>query len=431
MATPYKTFSYYTFGCKVNFADSSFIARQLSNAGINQVPIESYADVCLINTCSVTDNADKKADKLIKSINSKFPESKIIVYGCYAQLKSEYISRIPGVTAVIGTEDKFNINNILSNEVTKSKYKSNIKNVEKFNISYSINERTRAFIKIQDGCNYNCSFCTIPLARGKSRSSTIINTIKEIKYVISHGIKEIVLSGINLGDFGYQHNENLEMLLIELEKIKELKRYRLSSIEPNLINKNILKFMSNSKKALPHLHIPLQSGSNRILKLMKRRYSIEDYKNTIELVRKFLPKACIGVDVIVGFPSESESDFHQTYKFLKRMNISYLHVFTYSKRTNTNAEKINPEIEKNIKIERRNKLRLLSSKKYNSFLENNIGNISEVLFENSSDGYISGWTENYIKVSLKANKKYLNKIEKVKLNNYDNNIVHGIMLNGT
>ena len=429
MGAPYKTFSYHTFGCKVNFADSSYIARKLIDAGISQVPIENYADVCLINTCSVTDNADKKANKLIRSINLKFPESKIVVYGCYAQLKPEFISKIPGVTAVIGTEEKFNINNILSDKITHSTYKSSIENVTNFNISYSINERTRAFIKIQDGCNYNCSFCTIPLARGKSRSSTINDTVKEIQYVINHGIKEVVISGINLGDFGYQHNESLEMLLIELEKIKKLERYRLSSIEPNLLNENILKLMSASKKALPHLHIPLQSGSNRILKLMKRRYSVEDYQNTIKLVKKIMPEACIGVDVIIGFPTENDKDFKSTYKFLDKMDISYLHVFTYSKRENTLAENIKPEVDEKNKIERRNQLRLLSSKKYNNFIKKNIGNTSKVLFENISDGYISGWTENYIKVSMKANKKYLNQIKKVQLNDFNNNIAYGVLLN--
>ena len=429
MATPYKTFSYYTFGCKVNFADSSYIARQLVDIGFSQVPLENFADICLINTCSVTENADKKANKLIKSIHLKYPDTKIVVYGCYAQLKPNYIKNIKGVSAVIGTEKKFDINNILSKEFIYDNYDSAIKNVKRFNISYSINERTRAFIKIQDGCNYNCSFCTIPLARGKSRSLNIKDTVKEIKSIITHGVKEIVLSGINIGDFGYENNETLEDLLNELEKIKKLKRYRISSIEPNLVNENLLQIISSSKKALPHFHIPLQSGSDRILKLMKRRYSKKYYMNLIKNIRCFLPNACIGVDIIVGFPTESESDFNDTYTMVKKMDISYLHVFPYSDRENTIAQKFSQKVKRNVKIDRRNIMRLLSSRKYNNFILNNIGSIREVLFEKYSEGILSGWTNNYIKVSIKGSKDLLNSIRKVQLIELINNSINGILVN--
>ena len=429
MSTPYKTFSYFTFGCKVNFADSSFIARELIDSGYNQIPFEDKADLCLINTCSVTDNADKKAEKLINSINNKYPETKIIVYGCFAQLKPEKILSIKGVNAVIGTKDKFSLKNIVENQnLSKVKFTSNIDKAELFNISYSLNERTRAFVKIQDGCDYNCSFCTIPLARGKSRSLNVVDTINEIKNVLKSGTQEIIISGINLGDFGILHNQNLEMLLLELEKLKSLKRYRLSSIEPNLFSDNIIDIIKNSKKVMPHFHIPLQSGSDKILKLMQRRYTAELYTNLISKIKYSIPNACIGVDVIVGFPNESNDDYLKTYNLLLELDVSYLHVFTFSERENTKAEEeIFPKIDNQTKVYRRNHLRQLSSKKYMNFIKKYKGQSFNVLFEKFENNTLSGWSENYIKVKVNNNKNLINTIKKVELVEFDNNEAYGLI----
>ena len=430
MSTPYKTFSYHTFGCKVNFADSSFIARELVKEGYNQIPIEANADICLINTCSVTENADKKAKKMIRNIHKQFPQTKIIVYGCYAQLNPAEISDLKGVATVVGTEKKFSINEIISkNKLNKKSYNTNIDNVKKFDISYSLNERTRAFIKIQDGCDYNCSYCTIPNARGRSRSLDINNTINEIKKIINTGINEIVLSGINIGDFGIQHNENLYELLKNIEKIKQLKRFRISSIEPNLLSNEILRLFSKSKKALPHFHLPLQSGSDKVLKLMKRRYSCSDYIRIINKVKKYLPKACIGVDVIVGFPGETEIDFHKTYDLLNEQDISYLHVFSYSERENTFSQEIYPKIPDSTIVLRRNKLRSLSKDKYKQFVSNQKNNKFEVLFEKYEDGGLSGWTQNYIKVNVIGIEELLNTINTIELRPKQNNFINGILLN--
>ena len=364
MSSPYKTFSYYTFGCKVNFADSSHIANQLIKLGMSEVPFEDYSDFCFINTCSVTENADRKAKKIIKKINEKFPETKIVVLGCFAQLKPSEIAEIKGVHNVIGAYDKFNISEILSDNNDRNISPNfNIDNVEKFNITYSTNQRTRAFIKIQDGCNYNCSYCTIPLARGKNRNATIKDTLNIINRLVDEGFQELVLSGINIGDFGLNNNESLDVLLLKLEKIKKLKRYRISSIEPNLINKKILKIMSKSKKAMPHFHIPLQSGSNKILKLMKRRYTKEQYIDIIKDINKFIPNVSIGVDVMVGFPTETNKDYIDTYNLLSELDVSYFHVFTYSERDNTEANNISPKVDMDIKKNRRKLLMQLSEEK--------------------------------------------------------------------
>ena len=428
MGTPYKTFSYHTFGCKVNFADSSYIARQVIDKGLSQVSIDDYADICLINTCSVTEKADKKAKKLIKTIHNKFPETKIVVFGCYAQLQPEEITNLEGVAAVISTENKFDISNIIyENDLNDSHSISDIGDVEKFNISYSLSERVRAFIKIQDGCDYNCSYCTIPNARGMSRSFNIDNTMKELGNIVSSGTKEIVLSGINIGDFGIQYNESLYELLIEIEALNDLNRYRISSIEPNLLTDEIIELISNSNKAMPHFHIPLQSGSDKILKLMKRRYSVKDYISVINKVRGSIPDVCIGVDVIVGFPSETNQDFNETYQFIDSLNVSYLHVFTYSERKNTEAVKIFPKIIDEDKINRRKKLVTLSNLKNKFFKQNNLGIPLSTLFESYDDGYLTGLTENYIKVKVKGPRLFLNQIKDVMINN-KNNIYNGVLI---
>ena len=427
MGTPYKTFSYHTFGCKVNFADSSYIARQVIDKGLSQVSIDDYADICLINTCSVTEKADKKAKKLIKTIHSKFPETKIVVFGCYAQLQPEEITNIEGVAAVISTENKFDISNIIyENDLNDSHSISDIGDIEKFNISYSLSERVRAFIKIQDGCDYNCSYCTIPNARGMSRSFNIENTMKELGNIISNGTKEIVLSGINIGDFGIQYNESLYELLIEIEALYDLNRYRISSIEPNLLTDEIIELISKSNKAMPHFHIPLQSGSDKILKLMKRRYSVKDYISVINKVRNSIPDVCIGVDAIVGFPGETEDDFNHTYKVLEELDVSYLHVFTYSERKNTNSEQIFPKIDQLTKTMRREKLKRLSVIKYRKFIDKNLNKELNILFEKYSDGILSGWAENYIRVNVESENNFINQIKKVKL--MDNHNINGILV---
>ena len=396
MSSPYKTFSCFTFGCKVNFADTSMIARQLVESGCSQIHDDINADICIINTCSVTDLADKKAQKLIKKIN------------------------IEGVDFVVGIDGKLDIDNYLIDEYNSSKIKtSNIEDVSNFRTSYSLNERTRAFLKIQDGCSYNCTYCTIPMARGISRSGTVENTINSIKKIIISDVKEIVLSGINIGDFGVQHNQNLNMLIKELENVKNLRRYRISSIEPNLINDTMIDSFYLSNKWAKHLHIPLQSGSNKILKKMKRRYKIDDYVKLIKKLKDNFLDICIGVDVIVGFPGESEDDFKQTYKILEELEVSYLHVFSYSERRNTLAMNYINKVNKGeIKIRRR-KLQELSTKLFDKFINKNIGQIQSVLFQKYEDGLLSGISSNYLKIYAPGKKEYVNKICNVKLLRYD------------
>ena len=426
MSSPYKTFSYYTFGCKVNFADSSYISGELIDLGMSQVSIDSNADICFINTCSVTENADKKANRIIRNINKRFPDTKIVVMGCYAQLKPDEIMSQKGVVKVVGAYDKFDINKLLS--IGENNLNYDINSVDKFNITYSQGERTRAFIKVQDGCNYTCSYCTIPLARGKSRSASISQVIDSINKIVSQGFKEIVLSGINIGDFGFETKESFELLLNEIEKIKNLNRYRISSIEPNLISKEILNIMAKSKKSMPHFHIPLQSGSNKILKLMKRRYTVEQYKEKIDLINKMIPNVNIGVDVIVGFPNESKSDFEKTYNLLSSLDVAYFHVFTYSERQNTKAQNIFPKIDEVTKKNRRKLLMNLSYEKNQYYINKNLDDNFKVLFENcDEEGIVSGLTENYIRVYAQGNNSYINKIKNVKIvKNRD--IVHGVII---
>ena len=414
MSSPYKTFAIKTFGCKVNFADSSMITQGLIEYGLSFVDINEMADIYIINTCSVTENADKKANQFIKSLNSKAPLSKIIITGCYAQLNAKNILNQKGVDLVIGMEDKLNIEKYFFNNFSSNIIRKDIDKTKNFDISYSLSERTRSFIKIQDGCDYSCSYCTIPNARGKSRSGTIENVLNKINLILDSGIKEIVLSGINLGDFG-SSNEDLYLLLLELEKLDRLRRYRMSSIEPNLLNDDVINIFSRSKKALPHFHIPLQSGSDKVLKSMKRRYTAEDYYKLINKISLKIPNICIGVDVIVGFPIESIDDFMETYNFIENLNISYLHVFSYSKRFNTEASNIQSIVSKEEIIYRRKLLQKLSNEKYQNYINNNIGQKSKVLFEKKEDGFFEGLTENYIRVNVKSDKELKNEIKNVKI----------------
>ena len=412
MSSPYKTFAYYTFGCKVNFADTCTIARKLADHGLSEVKIDDIADMYIINTCSVTEKADKKAEKFINRIHKKSPQSKIIVTGCYAQLNAEHIYRIKGVSYVVSAKNKFDIDAYLDVNIDND---DDIDLVSEFNLSYSLNERTRSFVKIQDGCDYICSYCTIPKARGKSRSAKITKTVDNIKNIVDSGIHEIVLCGINVGDFGKDNEETLLDLLIEIEKINKLKRYRISSIEPNLLTIEIIKFISKSKKALPHLHIPLQSGSKDILKSMKRRYSKNNYKKLIESINVHFPNICIGVDVIVGYPSESELLFNESFDFLKKLDISYMHIFSYSDRQEAVSSKMNSIVTNTQKTDRRKLLKKLSDDKYNNYVNKNVNQIKEVLFENYNEGLLDGLTENYIRVYARGDNNMVNSIRKVKI----------------
>ena len=345
------TVAFHTFGCKLNFSETSTIARKFKQKGYKRISINDNPNKVVINTCSVTENADKKCKELIKKIKNKYPKTEIDIIGCYAQLKPKEISQINGVNLVLGMKEKFEINNYFNNKKKKILH-SKINEITKFNSTYSINERTRAILKIQDGCNYGCSFCTIPLARGKSRSNTIDEVLNKINELISKGSKEIVLSGINIGDFGIingKRKKSFTDLIIAIEKINKKIRFRISSIEPNLLNDKIIKIISKSNKFLNHFHMPLQSGNNKILKNMSRRYTKELYEKKVKKIKSLMPDACIGGDVIVGFPGESKSDFKETYKFINNLNIDYLHVFPYSERVNTRADIIKDKIPTHVK----------------------------------------------------------------------------------
>jgi len=398
--------AFHTLGCKLNFSETSSISRTFNKDKYSIVPFNSKADVYVINTCSVTENADKKTKSLIKLILKKNINGFIAIIGCYAQLKTKEISRIEGVDLVIGAKEKFRLA-----EYVKDAFKDNldkinscdISKVNFFNEAYSLGEnRTRAFLKVQDGCDYKCSYCTIPLARGVSRSDSIENIILNIHKIAKEGIKEVVITGVNTGDFGKRMNSNKNnflQLICELDKIESISRFRISSIEPNLLNDNIIKFVSKSKKFVPHFHIPLQSGSDKILKKMKRRYLTNLFLNKINTIKKHMPDSCIGVDVIVGFPGESEDEFRKTYNLLSELDISYLHVFKYSERSNTEALNYSNVIPELTRKKRSHILRKLSLKKRKYFYQSQIGKKLNILFESENkNGFIEGYTENYIKV---------------------------------
>lgn len=418
MSSPYKTVAFQTLGCKLNFAETSTLARDFSSHGYAQVGIDHPADLYVINTCSVTENANKKARKAVRRALRKSPQAKVAVIGCYAQLNPQEIADIPGVSIVAGAEDKFNlIEKIESEELIGQPVilNSEIDYVTHFHPSYSMGERTRSFLKVQDGCDYTCSFCTIPLARGKSRSADIADTLLQAREIAETGIKEIVLTGVNVGDFGKSHGESFFELIQELDKVEGIERYRISSIEPNLLTDEIINFTANSEKFLPHFHIPLQSGSDQILKAMRRRYKSDLFVRRINKIKTIMPEACIGVDVIVGFPGESEENFQETYELLKQLDVSYLHVFSYSQRDNTDAVKIEPKVSQQTIAERSKILHRLSMKKKRQFYENNTGKIRQVLFETYEEGILSGHSENYISVSIKGNEDKVNQIIPVKL----------------
>ena len=419
----HKTASFYTLGCKLNFSETSTIARDLENEGFARVEFESGADIYVINTCSVTDQADKKCRNVVRRALKYNSSAFIVVIGCYAQLKPKEISSIKGVDLVLGAQEKFNLKSFL-HDIEKRKEtqieNKHIKHVNEFYPGYSKGDRVRSFFKVQDGCNYFCSFCTIPLARGKSRSANVEETMVKAREIANSEVKEVVLTGVNIGDFGYGTKERLIDLLIELDKLEQINRFRISSIEPDLLSNEIIEFVHKSKRFVPHFHIPLQSGSDILLKSMRRRYNTELYKSRIEKIKDLMPKACIGVDVIVGYPGETEEEFNKTVHFLKSLPISYLHVFTYSERANTTAPRMGEIVPMEERRKRSKQLRILSLKLKQQFYQNNLGKTEKVLLENQEDGYHYGFTENYVKVKLSAQKVKKNEIVSVKLNEINN-----------
>jgi threonylcarbamoyladenosine tRNA methylthiotransferase MtaB len=417
-----KKVAFYTLGCKLNFSETSTISRMFEEKGYRKVDFSDTPDIFIINTCSVTENADKKCHKVVREARSISPEGYVAIIGCYAQLKPKEISEIPGVDAVLGAAEKFRLVELLDGFVRKPAtevFASDIEAANKFNTSYSINDRTRTFLKVQDGCDYSCSFCTIPLARGGSRSDSIANILKTAREIAATDVKEIVLTGVNTGDFGLQDGKRVERfidLIKSLDEVEGIDRIRISSIEPNLLSDDIIEFVAASKKFVPHFHIPLQSGSNKILKLMRRRYQRELYTERVHKIKSLMPHACIGVDVIVGFPGESREDFLETYQFLNELNISYLHVFTYSERENTLAAEMSGTVPGSQRADRSKMLHILSDKKRRKFYEENLGQEATVLFENDiEDGMMHGFTQNYIRVTAKYDPILINDLKRVRL----------------
>jgi len=421
--------AFYTQGCKLNFSETSTISRKFDENFFTKVDFNEIADVYVINTCSVTQNADNECKRIVRSALKKSPNAFIVVIGCYAQLKPEEISEIDGVDLILGASEKFKLNEYLhdiSKNIQTEIHSCEINEVNSFENAYSFGDRTRAFLKVQDGCDYKCSYCTIPQARGISRSDKLNNIIQNANIILDKGIKEIVLTGVNIGDYGKgedgnkKHKHTFLDLIKEIDNLKHDKRIRISSIEPNLLKNEIIDFVAKSKSFVPHFHIPLQSGSDKILKKMKRRYLKKDYENRINHIKKIMPHCCIGVDVIVGFPGETNDDFIETYNFLNKLNISYLHVFSYSERDNTLASKMKGVVPKDVRNKRSKMLRILSAKKRRNFYESEIGSKRNVLFENENkNGFMFGYTENYLKVKTKYDLNKINKINSCYLNKID------------
>ena len=421
----YKKVAFYTLGCKLNFSETSTISRLFEDAGYAKVEFEETPDIFVINTCSVTDNADKKCKQLVKKAKRINPSSFVVIIGCYAQLKPEEIALMEGVDMVLGANEKFDLIQHIEKiedqpEETIVSF-DNIKKANEFVPSFSYGDRTRSFLKVQDGCDYFCTFCTIPLARGKSRNASIKETVEQAEKIAQTEIKEVVLTGVNIGDFGQGNEENFLQLIKSLDTVNGIDRYRISSIEPNLLSNEIIHFcLEESKRFVPHFHIPLQSGSNRLLKAMRRKYLRELYADRVNYIKQLRPDACIGVDVIVGFPGETNEEFMETMEFLKDLNISYLHVFTYSERANTTAIKLGDPVPMNIRKERSRMLHILSDKKKRAFYEQNVGSLRTVLFESEEDnGVMYGFTENYVKVKTPYNAELINTFQQIELTEID------------
>lgn len=426
-----KKVAFYTLGCKLNFSETSTISRKFEEKGYKKVDFSDSPDIFIINTCSVTENADKKCKKVVREARKISPEGYVAIIGCYAQLKPKEISEIPGVDAVLGAAEKFRLVELLDDFKRAAETKviaSDISEANVFHHSYSINDRTRTFLKVQDGCNYGCTFCTIPLARGKSRSDSIENVIKGAEEIAQTDVKEIVITGVNTGDFGIQDGRRKEKFtdLIEaLDQVSGIERFRISSVEPNLLHNDIIETVANSERFVPHFHIPLQSGSDKVLTAMKRRYKRDLYVDRVKTIKQLMPHCCIGVDVIVGFPGETEDDFMETYRFLNELNISYLHVFTYSERVNTAAAEMDNPIPMKVRHERSKMLRILSEKKKRKFYEEGLGKVATVLFEDDvEDGIMQGFTENYIRVAAKYDPMLINETKQVILSSINE---HGLV----
>jgi threonylcarbamoyladenosine tRNA methylthiotransferase MtaB len=420
----YKKVAFYTLGCKLNFSETSTISRLFEDAGFAKVEFEDSPDIFVINTCSVTENADKKCKQLVKKALKINPKAFVTIVGCYAQLKPTEISKIDGVDLVLGANEKFDILSYIENtdklEEAKVEYK-NIKETNEFVPSFSFGDRTRSFLKVQDGCDYFCTFCTIPLARGKSRNASIADTLVEAEKIAKKKIKEVVLTGVNIGDFGQGGDENFYQLIQELDKVNGIDRFRISSIEPNLLSNEIIDFcLSKSKRFVPHFHIPLQVGNDRILKAMRRKYERALYLERVNHIKSLRKDCCIGVDVIVGFPGETDEEFLDSYNFISSLNISYLHVFTYSERANTGAPKLGEKVPMEKRRERSKMLHILSDKKKRAFYEENLGSERLVLFENEEEnGMMFGFTENYIKVKIPYSPDLVNTFQQVVLDEID------------
>lgn len=423
-----KKVAFYTLGCKLNFSETSTISRQFEQKGYRKVEFSEEPDIFLINTCSVTDNADKKCRKIVREAQKINPNGFVAIIGCYAQLKPKEIAEIPGVDAVLGAAEKFRLLELID-DFKKPEHTqviaSEVTEANSFVNAYSINDRTRTFLKVQDGCNYHCAFCTIPLARGKSRSDSIENIIVSAKEIASTEQKEVVLTGVNIGDFGIQNGKRKERfvdLVKALDEVEGIDRFRISSCEPNLLTNEIIEFVSTSKRFVPHFHIPLQSGNNKTLRAMRRRYLRELYEDRVAKIKQLMPQACIGVDVIVGFPGETEEDFLDTYNFLNELPVSYIHVFTFSERANTTAAEMDEVVPKKERTRRSKMLRILSEKKKRAFYDSQIGSTHEVLFEaDVEDGKMHGFTENYVRVSAKYDPLLINELKVVQLQQINEN----------
>ena len=419
MGTPAKKIAFHTLGCKLNFSETSSLSRDSLKYGYENVNSKEFADIYVFNTCSVTENANKETKKLIRRSKRINPKAFIALIGCYAQLKPEELINIDDVNMVLGTAEKFELLNHLdkvkiSNDI-KVVMNKDITEINSFNPSFSGDDRTRAFLKVQDGCDYSCTFCTIPMARGKSRSASISQTVNLAKTITKSKTKEIVLTGVNIGDFGVYNNESFFELIKEIDLQVDIDRVRISSIEPNLLSNEIIEFCFNSEKFMPHFHIPLQSGSDKILKSMKRRYKVEDFKSRINTIKNLDSDACIGVDVIVGYPSETEEDFIETYEFLKNQDVSYLHVFTYSERENTKAIDFKPVVPFKERFNRSKLLRELSDQKKAQFYKKSAGDIRPLLVENNKNGILFGYTDNYVKIKINAASSIENTIQMVNI----------------
>lgn len=423
-----KKVAFYTLGCKLNYSETSTISRMFEEKGYAKVDFSDSPDIFIINTCSVTENADKKCRKIVREARGISPDAYVAIIGCYAQLKPQEIAEIPGVDAVLGAAEKFRLVELLDGFVRQPNaqvYASTIENANVFNTSYSLHDRTRTFLKVQDGCDYSCTFCTIPLARGNSRSDSIQNILKTAQEIALTDVREVVLTGVNTGDFGIQNGIRVERfidLVKALNDVNGIDRFRISSIEPNLLTDEIIKFVAQSGKFVPHFHIPLQSGSNKILRLMKRRYQRELYVDRVTTIKTLMPQCCIGVDVIVGFPGETKEDFLETYQFLNELNIAYLHVFTYSEREDTLAATLPGAVPAKERAERSRMLHILSDKKRRKFYEENLHREAAVLFENDVEhGMMHGFTENYVRVVAKYDPLLINEIKNVKLTSINSN----------